>query len=154
MGRLVQAAHPTSPVIANTVDIDDINPFANPCGAFFLPPFLSLVGQSGLVITVDKATAAALIAHNDDDLANPAGDVLHCITVLPGERFLDINKIGGQVANKVHVTSGGAEWHNHALFFNNCLGLGVQSLEEGACAVKIILLMRLDALELPTDQLT
>lgn len=51
--RLVQTTHSASPVISNTKDIDNVNSLANAGGAFLLPPLLSLISKSRLVIAIN-----------------------------------------------------------------------------------------------------
>jgi hypothetical protein len=153
---LVQAADPASPVITNTKNVNDINALANASGAVLLPPALSLIGKSGLVITVNKTAAAALITNDNNDLSNPSGDVLDSLALafIASERLLDINEIRRKVTHKVYIASRRAERHDHVLPFNKSLGLSVQGLEEGAVTLKVVILTRLKGLQVLAWQFT
>jgi hypothetical protein len=153
---LVQAADPASPVVTNTKNINDINALSNASRAVLLPPALSLISKSGLVITVDESASAALITNDNNDLSNPSGDVLDSLAFafIASERLLDIDEIGGKVAHKVHITGCRAERHDHVLLFNQCLSLSVQGLEEGTVALKVVILARLKGLEVLAWQFT
>ena len=154
VGYLVQPTHSAPPVIPNPKDIDHIDPFSDTRGSFLLPPSLALVCKGRLIVTVNETTAAALVTNHDDDLANPAGDVLDSIPFIAGQGLLHIDQIWGQVTHKVHISSGCAEGHDHALLLDEGLGLSVESLEEGACSLKFIFLTRLHIGQVTTGQFT
>jgi hypothetical protein len=90
---LVHPTHSAAPVVSYTKGVDDINALADTNGALLLPPFLALVSKSRFIITVNEATAATFIANDNNDLANPACNVLDSVTLIASKRFLNIYKV-------------------------------------------------------------
>ena len=107
-----------------------------------LPPdvLLLLAAVLGLRIAVSKPTVAALGAHNQDDVVSEpglqAGD--HA-AVLAGQRLLQIDDLGLDMTQDVHVSIGRGEGQDATVLLDQPLRLRVDGVEGrvrggGGCA--------------------
>jgi hypothetical protein len=87
---------------------------------------LALAGMT-LVVSVDEATqTSAVTANHDDDLANPALDVLDVATAHAAKRIDNVDEIGAEVPQHVDEAAWLAEWHDHGGVFDEAQSSCVQ----------------------------
>jgi hypothetical protein len=91
---------------------------------------LTLAGVA-LVVSVDEAAETRSVAANDNNsLADPAGDVLNVFAAGAAECVDDVDKIGCEVAEHVHVTRGRGEGHDHGGVLDKVQGLRAEGVPE------------------------
>lgn len=134
---LLASPDPALIIISQSRRIDNFNALAQTDYIRFLPPFrdrvfcrFALVCGTLIVCVHEAAETGAIAADYDDGLADPALDVLDVVAVGAAESIDDVDKLGPDVAEHVHVAGGGAKGHDHGGVLDEAEGLGVQSVPE------------------------